>query len=142
MGYRQALGFAPMSKIDALIQEFVINLRQAIAQEAAEAFAIAGGGGAGSVGNGRRKPGPKPRGSVSGMASLRRKGGKRTSEEIAAQGAKILGHLKKNPSSGAEALGAALGMSTGEMALPMAKLIADKSVKFTGQKRGRKYSVR
>jgi hypothetical protein len=131
-----------MSKIDALIQEFVINLRHAIAQEAAEAFAIAGGGGAGSVGNGRRKPGPKPRGSVSAAPSLRRKGGKRTAEEIAAQGAKILSHLKKHPLSGAEALGAALGMGTGEMALPMAKLIADKSVKFVGQKRGRKYSAR
>jgi predicted HTH transcriptional regulator len=131
-----------MSRIDALIQEFVINLRQAIAQEAAEAFAIAGGGGAGSVGNGRRKPGPKPRSSVSAVASVQRKGGKRTTEEIAAQGATILGYLKKNPASGAEALGAALGMSTAEIALPMAKLIADKAVKFVGQKRGRKYSVR
>ena len=124
-----------MSKIDTLIQEFVVNLRRAIAEEAAEAFAIAGGG-AGSVGNGRRKPGPKP------SSATRAKGGKRTAEEIAAQGDKILGYLKKNPSNGAEALGAALGMSTAEIALPMAKLIADKSVKFTGQKRGRKYSAR
>ena len=129
-----------MSKIDMLIQEFVINLRQAIAQEAAEAFAIAGG--ADSVANGRRKPGPKPRGSVSATPLVRPKGGKRTADEIAAQGAKILAYLKKNPLSGAETLGAALGMSTGEIALPMAKLIADKSVKFVGQKRGRKYSVR
>lgn len=125
-----------MSKIDSLIQEFVVNLRRAIAEEAAEAFAIAGGGGAGSVGNGRRKPGPKP------QSANRTKGGKRTAEEIAAQGDKILGYLKKNPSSGAEALGAALGMRTAEIALPMAKLIADKSVKFAGQKRGRKYSAR
>jgi len=124
-----------MSKIDALIQEFVVNLRRAIAEEAAAAFAIAGGGAAG-VGNGRRKPGPKP------SFAPRAKGGKRTAEEIAAQGDKILSYLKKNPSSGAEALGAALGMSTAEIALPMAKLIADKSVKFTGQKRGRKYSAR
>ena len=123
-----------MSKIDALIQEFVVNLRRAIAEEAAAAFAVAGGGGV--VGNGRRKPGPKP------SSAPRAKGGKRTAEEIAAQGDKILGYLKKNPSSGAEALGAALGLSTAEIALPMAKLIADKSVKFLGQKRGRKYSAR
>jgi len=124
-----------MSKIDALIQEFVVNLRRAIAEEAAAAFAIAGGG-AGGVGNGRRKPGPKP------ASAPRAKGRKRRAEEITAQGDKILGYLKKNPSSGAEALGSALGMSTAEIALPMAKLIADKSVKFTGQKRGRKYSAR
>ena len=37
------------SKVESLIQEFVIGLRQAIAQEAAEAFVVAGGGG---VGNG------------------------------------------------------------------------------------------
>src|SRR5882724_3473703 len=72
MALGTANGFSAMSKIDALIQEFVINLRQAIAQEAAEAFAIAGGGGVGSVGNGRRKPGPNP------ISAKRTKGGKRT----------------------------------------------------------------
>jgi hypothetical protein len=47
------------SKVESLIQEFVVNLRQAIAQEAAEAFVIAGGGVP------RAKPGPKPKGATS-----------------------------------------------------------------------------
>lgn len=71
-----------------------------------------------------------------------RKGGKRTAEEIEAQGQTILSFLKKNPASGAEAIGAAIGMTTGEMALPISKLIADKAVKHVGQKRGRKYTAK
>jgi len=134
-----------MSKIDSLIQEFVVNLRQAIAEEAAQAFAIAGGGGI--SGGGRSKPGPKPRGisatsTAKALPAKRKKGGKRTAEEIEAQGATILAFLKKNPSQGAEQLGAALGMETSELALPISKLIEQKAIKFVGQKRGRKYSVK
>jgi len=125
-------------KSELLIQEFIghvsklaDDLRAAVIAEAQEAFTQVAGG---SASKGR--PGPKPK------APPKKKGGKRTSEEIEAQGETILAYLKKNPSQGAEQLGAALGMSTGEMALPIAKLIAEKAVKFVGQKRGRKYSVK
>jgi hypothetical protein len=53
-----------------------------------------------------------------------------------------LAYLKKNPGSGAEAIGAALGMSTAELSLPVAKLIKQKSLKHVGERRGRKYSVK
>jgi predicted HTH transcriptional regulator len=127
------------SKVESLIQEFVIALRAAIAQEAAEAFVIAGGGVP------RAKPGPKPKGATSATPKIKaskRKGGKRTAEEIESQGEAIIAYLKKNPASGAEQIGAALGMKTAELALPMAKLIKQKAVKFVGERRGRKYSVR
>ena len=128
------------SKVESLIQEFVIALRVAIAQEAAEAFVIAGGGVP------RGKPGPKPKGAISATPKIKAvkktKGGKRTSEEIEAQGEAILAYLKKNPSSGAEQIGAALGMKTAELALPVAKLLKKKSLKTVGQKRGTKYSVK
>ena len=127
------------SKVESLIQEFVIALRAAVAQEAAEAFVIAGGG----VPKG--KPGPKRKGAISGTPKtkvLKRKGGKRTAEEIEAQGEAIIAYLKKNPTSGAEQIGATLGMSSAELALPVAKLLKQKSLKHIGERRGRKYSVR
>jgi hypothetical protein len=127
------------SKVESLIQEFVVNLRAAIAEEAAQAFIIAGGGAL------KGKPGPKPRGVASSTpktTASKRTGGKRTAEEIEAQGATILTYLKKNPSSGAEQIGAALGMKTAELALPIAKLLEQKSLKHVGQRRGRKYSAK
>ena len=127
------------SKVESLIQEFVVNLRQAIAQEAAEAFVIAGGGAP------RAKPGPKPKGATSAtpkMKVVKSKGGKRTAGEIEAQGEAVLAYLKKNPASNAEAIGAALGMSSAELSLPVAKLLKQKSLKHVGERRGRKYSAK
>ena len=127
------------SKVESLIQEFVANLRQAIAEDAAEMFRMAAGGAA------RSKPGPKPKGAPVGKAKAaptKRKAGKRTSEEIEAQAATILSYLKKNPQHGAEQIGAALGMTTSELALPIKSLLAKKSLKTVGQKRGTKYSVK
>ena len=128
------------SKVESLIQEFVANLRQAIVEDAAEMFRLAAGGAV------RGKSGPKPKAAaLAGTAKSRltqRKGAKRTSEEIEAQAATILGYLKKNPLQGAEHIGAALGMTTSELALPVKSLLAKKSLKTVGQKRGTKYSVK
>ena len=129
------------SKVESLIQEFVTNLRQAIAEDAAEMFRMAAGGAA------RGKPGPKQKGAQAPVgkakaAPAKRKGGKRTSEEIEAQAATILSYLKKNPQHGAEQIGAALRMTTSELALPIKSLLAKKSLKTVGQKRGTKYSVK
>ncbi|MET0792718.1 MAG: hypothetical protein ABW061_14455 [Polyangiaceae bacterium] len=128
------------SKVESLVQEFVANLRQAIAEDAAEMFRVAAGGAV------RSKPGPKPKAGgavVNAKATpAKRKGGKRTSEEIEAQAATILGYLKKNPQHGAEQIGAALGMTTSELALPIKNLLAEKSLKTVGQRRGTKYSVK
>jgi hypothetical protein len=124
------------SNVESLIQEFVVHLRAAIAEEAAQAFVIAGGGTL------KAKPGPKGGPRTPKTKAPKRKGGKRTAEEIEAQGATILAYLKKSPASGAEQIGAALGMSTAELALPVAKLLRQKSLKHVGQKRGRKYSAK
>jgi hypothetical protein len=132
---------AMSSKVESLIQEFVSNLRQAIAADAAEMFRLAAGGAA------RGKPGPKPRTAAgrppnTKAGSSKRKGGKRTSEEIEAQAATVLSYLKKNPQHGAEQIGAALGMTTSELALPIKSLLTKKSLKTVGQKRGTKYSAK
>jgi len=130
------------SSVESLIQEFVVRLRAAIAEEAAQAFIIAGGG----VPKGR--PGAKP-GARSASTAVSKKrsaksanGGKRTAEEIDAQADTILAYLKKHPASGAEALGAGLGMTTAELALPIKKLLARKSLKTAGQRRGTTYTAK
>jgi hypothetical protein len=128
----------PMSsKVEALVQQFVANLRQAIAEDAAEMFRLAAGGAV------RGKPGPKPKVAGKAKAGIAKpKGGKRTSEDIEAQAATILGYLKKNPQHGAEQIGKALGLTASELSLPIKSLLAKKSLKTVGQKRGTKYSVK
>jgi hypothetical protein len=130
-----------VSKVESIIQEFVVSLRAAIAEEAAQAFVIAGGGAVPHLG--RSVTGGKSAAKKTAKSPApKRKGGKRTPEEMVAQTETILSYLKKNPAQGAEQLGAALGMSTAELALPIKQLIAKKALKFVGQKRGRKYSAR
>jgi hypothetical protein len=50
--------------------------------------------------------------------------------------------IKKAPGARAEQLAEALGVGTKELALPIAKLFDDKSIKSTGQRRGTKYFPR
>ena len=127
------------SKVELLVQDFVLNLRQAIAEDAAEMFRLAAGGDEGGQPAAKRTPAPKGK---AAPAKGKAKGGKRTSEEIDAQAATILSYLKKNPQHGAEQIGAALGLTTRELALPIKSLLAKKSLKTVGQKRGTKYSVK
>ncbi len=139
MKANQHYGGAMSSKVEELIQEFVQNLRQAIAEDAAELFHLAAGGAV--------RGGLKAKGSVASYSKAKahaapRKGGKRTSEEIERQAATILAYIKKNPQLGAEQIGAALGLSTKELALPIKSLLAKKSLKTVGQKRGTKYSAK
>ena len=127
------------NKSDQLIQEFLSNvtkladdLRSAIIEEAQAAFA----GLAGATPQLRGKRGPKASKSVGKVR------GKRTAEQIEAQATQIFNYIKKNPASGAEQIGAALGMSTGEMALPIKALLGKRTLKTQGQKRGTKYTAK
>jgi hypothetical protein len=130
------------SKIDTLVQEFVVNLRRAIAQEAAAAFAqVAQSGGSAplpSHGGGPVGPTAKVAKSVA-----RAKGVKRTAEEIESQAKLILAHLRKNPDQRAEQIGAGLSMTTADLVLPIKKLIAAKALaKPKGARRGTTYAVK
>lgn len=130
-------------RIQAIVTQFVEELTQAIQEEGAAAFAAAIGGGdqtgsarqagGGEVGNGRRKPGPKP------QASVRAKGAKRTPEELEALTKTLLAAIKKAPGSRIEEIGKTLGVATKELALPVAKLFDAKAIKTTGQRRATKY---
>jgi hypothetical protein len=130
-------------KIQSIVTQFVQDLTEAIQEEGAAAFraAIAGdhqiGNGmralGGQVGNGRRKPGPKPK------TATRAKGAKRDPQEIEAQTKTLLAAIKKTPGSRIEEISRSVGISTKDLALPVAKLFDMKAIKTTGQRRATKY---
>lgn len=125
------------SKIDTLIAQFAQDLRSAIAEEAAAAFATIAGGGSAGVGNGRRgKPGPKPKAPATG------KRGRRSAEDLEALGGKILSYIKKNPDQRAEQIAAGLGITTKDMVRPVAILLEQKSLKRAGERRGTTYAAK
>ena len=69
----------------------------------------------------------------------RRKGAKRSASTIASTTAALLAHIKANKGERIEQIAKALKVSTTDLKLPAAKLVAEKQVKTTGAKRGTKY---
>lgn len=69
----------------------------------------------------------------------RRRGGKRSSDEIESMSTEILNHIKQNPGQGVEQISAALGISSKELTLPIRKLVAQADLRTEGQKRATKY---
>ncbi len=69
----------------------------------------------------------------------RRKGAKRTSEELAEMANEFLDYVGKNPGQRMEAIAKALGYSTQELTLPVKKLSATGKLHVEGQKRATSY---
>jgi hypothetical protein len=69
----------------------------------------------------------------------RRKGEKRSSNELASLTSRLREYIAKNPGNGIEQIGKAIGSPTKELALPVKKLLADKAIRTRGQKRATKY---
>lgn len=130
-----------MSKVDQLIAEFAHNLRAAIAEEAAAAFAqIAAGD---RMGNGiqlRAKPGPKPKAlAAAPKAAKKAKWAKRTPEEIEGTKQALIKAVLKEPGLRSEQLAAALNTTTKDLALPLGSLVTSGTLKTKGQRRGTTY---
>jgi hypothetical protein len=68
-------------------------------------------------------------------------GGKRTPEQIAKTAAKLLAYIAANPGQRAEQIAEGTKLSTGEMALPIKRLLAEKKIKASGVARGTTYVV-
>ncbi|MCE9593007.1 MAG: hypothetical protein K8S98_02335 [Planctomycetes bacterium] len=64
---------------------------------------------------------------------------KRTTEDVAATGARILAFVKSNAGCSVEQIREGLGLSKKDVALPIVRLKAERKLKTTGQKRGTKY---
>lgn len=113
------------------IQEALDQLVQAIQQETVAQFSSLLSGG--QVGNGR---------SVARVSKARPKGGKRTSEEIAAFKDTIVAAIRKSPGVRSEQLAKSLGTTTKELQLPMLQLRDEKLIRMKGQKRAAQYFVK
>ena len=111
--------------VDDLIRKFVTELRQLVREDIVKSLL------AGEVGSTPRKT------TVASKAP-----GKRSAETIAEQAKTILGWLKRNPGSSAQAIAEGIGVELKELALPLAKLKEDKALKVSGVRRGTKYSAK
>jgi hypothetical protein len=134
-------------RIQTLIANFVDELTKAIQQEGAAAFAAAIGGEQGVVTTQRSaargpRAGASRAPSAAAKAPARRKGAKRSPEELEALTKTLLAAIKKTPGARIEEIGKGLGIATKELALPVAKLFEAKAIKTTGQRRATKYFPR
>jgi hypothetical protein len=68
-----------------------------------------------------------------------RRGGKRTSDEIAEMADAFLAHVTANPGQRMEHIAKELGVATPEFMLPVRKLLADGKLRVEGQKRATEY---
>jgi len=121
-------------KIQAIIENFVSELSAALTEASHAAISQALGGASSSV----RTTTSSSR-AVPTKTKSRSKGGKRSPEELEQLTRSLLSYIKKTPGQRIEQIGAALGASTKELALPAKKLIGEKSVKTKGVKRATTY---
>jgi hypothetical protein len=75
-------------------------------------------------------------------AARRGKGAKRDPQVLEDLTKRLLGFIAKNAGQRIEQIAGSLGATTKELALPAKKLIAEKKVRTTGQKRATKYFAR
>lgn len=86
--------------------------------------------------------GGAPRSSASkGLVTTRgrRKGGKRSPDEIKEAANELLEHIRENPGQRMEAIAKALGSTTKDLTLPIKKLLQQNLVRVEGQKRATSY---
>jgi hypothetical protein len=123
-------------ELRSLVESFVEQLKNLLRRSALETVQSA----LGEEPPARR--GRKPAGLRAAAAPagrVRKKGAKRTPEELEALVSNLVGYVRKNPGQRIEQIGAGLGIGTKELALPAKKLIADKQLRTKGQKRATTY---
>ena len=72
----------------------------------------------------------------------RKKGEKRSKDELVAVTQRVWEHIRANSGQGVEQIAKELGTSTKELSLPLRKLLADKKIVSKGEKRATKYFSR
>ena len=122
------------SALDAFVDDLSTLIQQAALESVEQALASASA-----------IPGRRGRGSrdvVPSFASVgqdRKKGAKRTPEELEQLIKKLLGYIAKTPGQRIEQIGQGLDISTKELNLPAKKLISEKKLSTKGQKRATTY---
>lgn len=126
------------SRVESFVAEISSLIRQAAVDAAVNALRGQGGAGLGYTG---AKRGPKP-----GMAAARRAaaagGGRvrRTEAQIQQTMSKVLSYIESNSGSRSEEIRASLNLTAPQTADSLKRLLAEKSIKSKGQRRGTTYS--
>jgi hypothetical protein len=124
--------------IRAALDSFVEDLSNLIQQAALESVEQALAGAStipGKRGRGARAAAP----AFVSLSQNRKKGAKRTPEELEQLIKKLHSYVAKNPGQRIEQIASGLDISTKELNLPAKKLIGDKKLSTKGQKRATTY---
>lgn len=134
-------------EIQTHIAAFATELEQLVRRAAIEAVENA-------LGQASTRGAASPRAAVARPAAVspaaakptapakRRKGGKRDPKEIDALTDRLAAFIKANAGKRVEEIGKALTTPTKDLALPIVRLLANKTIKKSGQKRSTKYFAR
>jgi hypothetical protein len=76
---------------------------------------------------------------LGGATRGRRKGGKRSPDEIKEAAQQLLDYIRENPGQRMEAIAKAMGSTTKDLTLPIKKLLQQNMVRVEGQKRATSY---
>lgn len=122
------------SALDAFVDD-LSNLIQQAALESVEQALASASAIPGRRGRGARDVAP----AFISLAQNRKKGAKRTPEELEQLIKKLHGYIAKNPGQRIEQIAQGLDISTKELNLPAKKLISEKKLSTKGQKRATTY---
>jgi hypothetical protein len=136
-------------QIQQRIQSFVAELSTLVRQAAVEAVrsALTGQGAAAPAAPAKRGPGRPRKASAAAApaakaAAPKAKRGKRSTADVDATAGKLVEYIAKNPGQSIEQIGKGMNIHTKHLKLPAKKLLEDKKLKTTGQRRGTKYFVK
>ena len=129
------------SKLDTQIRDritaFVDELAGLVRATAIESVteALEGDGAAPARRRGPRRP---RKGTARKKTTGRPRGrrARRSSGDVDATAAKVASHVRSNPNQTVTEIGEALGLSSKDLRLPIQKLLEEKQVRTTGQRRG------
>lgn len=124
--------------LDAFVEDLSSLIQQAVLESVEQALASASTI-PGKRGRGGREAAPAFVSFASNASSNRKKGAKRTAEELEQLIKKLHGYVAKNPGQRIEQIAQSLDITTKELNLPAKKLISEKRLSTKGQKRATTY---
>jgi len=122
-------------ELTSLVSDFVGKLHDTWKRHAVEA--LTGVSGSPKKGTGRNET----NGNGHAVANGRKKGEKRTADEMDAIADKFLAYVRRNPGLRVEQINKELGTTTKDLQLPIRKMISDGTLKAKGEKRSTTYSA-
>ena len=118
-------------QVNARIDSFIADIAQLAKEAARETLSVALGAGPGGFDLSRDF----------GDFGRRRKGGKRSPEEISQMADTLLDYIAQNPGQRMESIARAMGSNTQDLTLPIKKLMLGGRLRTEGQKRATSYFV-